>query len=128
MSFWETTKRWLNGRVKQEADPKTANWVGPTYNFQGWASGFNFGSQNNTLSTNEEIFSVITRLANTVSSLPIHLYKNYKEVNNNVSDLLHDEANPSMSAFSLINQLEVSRNSSGNGYAFIEREIGRAHV
>lgn len=121
MGFWETTKKWLNGRFKQEIDPKTANWVGPTYDFQAWASNFNFGSQNNTLSTNEEIFSIITRLANTVSSLPIHLYKNYEEVNNGVSSMLRDEANPSMSAFSLINQLEVSRDSSGNGYAFIER-------
>lgn len=122
MGFWETAKRWFNGNVKQETTSKEANWVGPTYNFQPWANGFGLGTQNNTLSTNEEIFSIITRLANTVSSLPIHLYKNYKEVDNSVSDLVRVEANPSLSAFSLINQLEVSRNSTGNGYAFIERD------
>lgn len=122
MGFWETTKRWFRGGVKQEANSKQANWVGPTFDFQGWSTAFGTGMQNNTLSTNEEIFSIITRLANTVSSLPIHLYKNYKEVDNSVAELLRSEANPSMSAFSLINQLEVSRNSSGNGYAFIERD------
>lgn len=122
MGFWETAKRWFNDNAKQETNSKEANWVGPTYNFQPWANGFVLGAQNNTLSTNEEIFSIITRLANTVSSLPIHLYKNYKEVDNSVSDLVRVESNPSLSAFSLINQLEVSRNSTGNGYAFIERD------
>ncbi|MBB1079060.1 phage portal protein [Limosilactobacillus sp. STM2_1] len=80
-----------------------------------------WGVKNNTLATNEEIFGVITRLANTVSSLPIHLYKSYEQQENDVADLLHGEANPSMSAFSLINELEVSRNATGNGYALIER-------
>lgn len=122
MGFWKTTKRLLSGGIKQEATSKQANWIGPTFNFQGWSTDINVGMQNNTLSTNEAIFSVITRLANTVSSLPIHLYKNYKEVDNGVAELVRGEANPSMSAFALINQLEVSRNSSGNGYAFIERD------
>lgn len=122
MGFWKTARQWLKGNVKQETTSKEANWVGPTYNFQSWANGIGFGTQNDTFSTNEEIFSIITRLANTVSSLPIHLYKNYKEVDKGVSDLVRTEANPSMSAFALINQLEVSRNSTGNGYAFIERD------
>ena len=78
--------------------------------------------KNNSLQTNEEIFSVVTRLANTVSSLPIHLYQNYDEVNNSLSNLLNGESNPSMTSFSLINQLETSRNTDGNGYAFIERD------
>ena len=123
MGFWETTKRWFSRGLKQEAKTNQANWVGPTFDFRGWAAGIGAGVQNNTLSTNEEIFSIITRLANTVSSLPIHLYKNYKEVDNSVAELVRSEANPSMSAFSLINQLEVSRNSSGNGYVFIERDV-----
>ncbi|EDX41646.1 phage portal protein [Limosilactobacillus reuteri] len=123
MNLWKTTKQWFTKGFKQEVNFKQGNWVGPTFNFQGWATDINEGVQNNTLSTNEEIFSVITRLANTVSSLPIHLYKNYEEVDDGIAELVRSEANPSMSAFSLINQLEVSRNSSGNGYVFIERDV-----
>ena len=123
MNLWQTTKQWFTQGFKQEVNSKQGNWVGPTFNFQGWATDINAGVQNNTLSTNEEIFSVITRLANTVSSLPIHLYKNYEEIDDGIAELVRSEANPSMSAFSLINQLEVSRNSSGNGYVFIERDV-----
>lgn len=121
MGFWQFAKGIFTGKYRQSTNDNQA-WVGPNFNFASWGDSTVFGSQNNTLSTNEEIFSVITRLANTVSGLPIHLYKNYKETKNNISELLESEANPSMSSFALINQLETSRNASGNGYAFIERD------
>lgn len=122
MGFWQTAKGILTGKYRQSANDNQ-KWVGPTFNFASWGDDSFFGTQNNTLSTNEEIFSVITRLANTVSSLPIHLYKNYQETKNDISQLLEGEANPSMSSFALINQLETSRNVSGNAYAFIERDV-----
>lgn len=122
MGFWQMAKRVLTGKYRQST-ADNQRWVGPNFNFASWGDSTVFGSQNNTLSTNEEIFSVITRLANTVSSLPIHLYKNYRETKNNISGLLEGEANPSMSSFALINQLETSRNVSGNAYAFIERDV-----
>lgn len=68
------------------------------------------------------MFGVISRLSNTLSSLPIREYHNYKEQRDQVSDLLTTEANPSMSSFQLINQMEVSRNTEGNAYAWIERD------
>lgn len=121
MGFWETTKNAIAESFKQLTTGRSGNWKGAHYDFMPWANNV-FGYKNNSLQTNEEIFSVVTRLANTVSSLPIHLYQNYDEVNNGLSNLLNGESNPSMTSFSLINQLETSRNTDGNGYAFIERD------
>lgn len=121
MGFWKTTKEVLVQSFKQLATGRLGDWKGAHYDFMPWANNV-FGYKNNSLQTNEEIFSVVTRLANTVSSLPIHLYQNYDEVNNSLSNLLNGESNPSMTSFSLINQLETSRNTDGNGYAFIERD------
>lgn len=122
MGFWQLAKTIFTGK-SQQSSQNSKNWLGPTFTYSPLNEDGFFGLQNNTLSTNEEIFSIITRLANTVSSLPIHLYKNYHETKNSISELLEGEANPSMSSFALINQLETSRNASGNGYAFIERDI-----
>lgn len=121
MGFWKTTKEVLVQSFKQLATGRSGDWKGAHYDFMPWANNV-FSYKNNSLQTNEEIFSVVTRLANTVSSLPIHLYQNYDEVNNSLSNLLNGESNPSMTSFSLINQLETSRNTDGNGYAFIERD------
>ena len=119
MGFWKNVKHLLGSNPKQEIHE--SNWNGPGFHFNNWSNSNFWGTHNNILRTNEEIFGVISRLANTVSSLPIHEYKNYSEVSTNISDLLCNEANPSMSAFQLINQLEVSRNTDGNAYVWIER-------
>ena len=119
MGFWKNIKHLLGNNPKQEIHE--SSWNGPGFHFNNWSNSNFWGTHNNILRTNEEIFGVISRLANTVSSLPIHEYKNYSEVSTNISDLLCNEANPSMSAFQLINQLEVSRNTDGNAYVWIER-------
>lgn len=81
------------------------------------------GIDNAKLATNETIFSVISRLSNTVASLPLKLYKDYDTVFNQVSDVVMNEPNPNMTGFEWINKIEVSRNETGNGYAAIIRDI-----
>lgn len=72
---------------------------------------------------NEDVYSVVTRLSNALASLPIHLYKNYQQVDDeSIASLLRDEPNPNQSGFEVINQTEVSRNTWGNGYILIERD------
>lgn len=97
-----------------------ASWKGQGYDFSLWQGKTFWGIDNSQLATNETIFSVITRLANTISSLPIKLYKKYDVVNNDLSDLLI-EPNNNMAGWELINKLEVARNEHGNGYAVILR-------
>lgn len=82
-----------------------------------------FGGYNNSkLKSNETIFSVITRLSSTLGALPLKLYENYKEKPDSDLTELIARPNQNMSGFEFINQLEVSRNRDGNGYALIVRD------
>lgn len=126
MGFWNNVKHLFSTDPQQNAS--SGDWEGQGFHFSNWANSNFFGTHNNILRNNEEVFGVISRLANTLSSLPIHEYKEYDQINTPASDLLHGEANPSMSAFQLINQLEVSRNTDGNAYAWIERDDNGAPI
>ncbi len=100
-----------------------AGWQGVTWDFNNWIGRTFWGIDNSQLATNESIFSVISRLANTLSALPIKLHENYNIISNQASDVLINEPNPNISCFDLINALEVSRNETGNGYAVILRDV-----
>lgn len=104
------------------------NWKGKQFDFTDWF-GRTFGGRNNsTLETNETIFSIITRLSNTMASMPLKEYKKYEEQNDtDLSELLINP-NHNISGFTLISQLEVSRNRDGNGYALIERDINQQPI
>ncbi|SCX38489.1 phage portal protein [Lysinibacillus fusiformis] len=101
----------------------TTGWKGSTWDFSNWFGRTFWGIDNSQLATNETIFSVISRLANTMSALPIKLHQHYNVIQNDVSDVLINEPNQNMSSFDFINALEVSRNETGNGYAVILRDI-----
>ncbi|PLR93239.1 phage portal protein [Bacillus sp. T33-2] len=75
------------------------------------------GKGNNTLATNETIFSAVSRLSNAMASLPLKLYKDFSPVNTDESDLLANSPNPNMTAFDFIRNLEVLRDTAGNSYA-----------
>lgn len=110
-------------RVKTAAFMAKAGWSGATWDFNNWFGRTFWGIDNSQLATNETIFSVISRLANTMSALPIKLYQNYDVIYNDASDTLLNEPNQNMSSFDLLNAMEVSRNEHGNGYAVVLRDI-----
>ncbi|WP_066147817.1 phage portal protein [Anoxybacillus sp. P3H1B] len=114
--------KWYN-RLKYSIKAAVAGWKGQTFDFSSWFGRRFWGIDNSKLATNETIFSVISRLANTLSSLPLKLYKNYDSVINQAADIVINNPNSNMSGFELINKLEVSRNETGNGYAVIIRDI-----
>ena len=89
----------------------------PNNFFNSWFSS----NKDEVLQTNETIFSIITRLANTLASLPLKELQKYKEVNDDISQLVTVSPNQNMSSFEFINKLETDRNVSGNGYALIVR-------
>jgi HK97 family phage portal protein len=70
-----------------------------------------------TLANNETIFSAITRLSNSMSSLPLKLYKDFATTNNLISDKITNTPNPNMTSFDFIRTMEVHRNVYGNAYA-----------
>lgn len=115
MGFWKKVK----GLFQLD---KTGDWKGQGYDFENWNGHIFGGLYNSGLATNEMVFSVVTRLANTISSLPIHLYKDYDRQNSNLSDLLSVAVNDSMSSFEFFQKTETSRDTDGNGYALIGRD------
>ncbi|WP_429993423.1 phage portal protein [Metabacillus fastidiosus] len=110
-------------RAKMAMKAAVAGWRGQGFDFSSWFGRTFWGIDNSKLANNETIFSVISRLANTVSSLPLKLYHNYDSVINQAADVLINAPNQNMSGFDFINKVEVSRNEHGNGYAVIMRDI-----
>lgn len=108
-------------RFKASLKSAKASWSGVGYNFNSWAGRTFWGIDNSQLATNETIFSVITRLSNTVSSLPLKMYKNHDVKNTDISDLLIDP-NGFMTGWELLNKMEVARNEHGNAYVLVVRD------
>ncbi len=92
-------------------------------NFKQWFGKTFFGIENSTLETNENIFSVVSRLSNTLSSLPFKKYLNYDQQFDEEMDRLLYYPNKNQTLDQIVNVLEVSRNTNGNGYALIMRDI-----
>ncbi|MFS7254398.1 phage portal protein [Carnobacterium divergens] len=92
-------------------------------NFSSWFGKTFFGIENGTLETNENIFSIVSRLSNTLSSLPFKKYCKYDQIFDKEMDRLMYTPNPNQTLDQIINMLEVSRNTNGNGYALIMRDI-----
>ncbi|WP_368652375.1 phage portal protein [Ornithinibacillus sp. 4-3] len=114
--------KWFD-RIKASYKGAVAGWKNATSNFKSWAGRTFWGIDNSKLANNETIFSVITRLSNIISILPIKLYQNYDVVNNQASDVLINNPNDNMHGFDFISKMEVSRNETGNAYAVIFRDI-----
>lgn len=110
-------------KIKHSIYNVYAKWKGDGYNFTPWRGKTFFGVDNSTIATNETIFSVITRLSNSMASLPIKLYEKYDVKVTSVSDVLVNNPNPNMTSFEFMRILESSRNETGNGYALIERDV-----
>lgn len=87
-------------------------------------SGFLF--QNDTLASNETIFSAITMLSGAMASLPITLRKNSVGVeaeDHRVAGLLEYGPNYNMTTFQFIRCMETLRDSTGAGYAIKELDV-----
>ncbi len=71
-----------------------------------------------TLHGNEAIYAAVSRIANTVASMPMHLYKGYElQTNHPLERLVSLEPNQNFSAFSFRQTMEVLRNTEGSAYA-----------
>lgn len=114
----------LRGAVGGAVKAAASAWKGQGFDFTSWAGRTFWGIENGELANNETIFSVITRLANTISALPLRLYREYDVVTDHIAaEVLINTPNPNMGGVELMNKLEVSRNEHGNGYAIIGRDV-----
>lgn len=85
----------------------------------------NFRFWNTNIANNETIFAVITRLSNSMASLPLKLYHNYDVVDAYEDDIanLIEEPNSYMTQFKFIRKMETLKNMTGNAYALIEYDM-----
>ena len=121
MGLFSKVKTWFRPQELIESSLNSTG-IGPNSDFSAWSNSYFSNSKNGVLTTNEEIFSIISRLANMIASLPIHEYKKYEEHDDSLVDLIRTNPNVNQSGYDFINQLEVSRNTTGNGFAWIERD------
>ena len=71
-----------------------------------------------TIEGNEAIYAAVSRIANTVASMPLHFYRGYEiQKNHPYERLVSLEPSPGFSAFSWRQTMEVIRNVEGNAYA-----------
>lgn len=70
-----------------------------------------------TLRNSELIFSAVSRIANSLSAMPVQLYKGSKPYYNSLSDMVSFEPNPSMTSSNFFKTMEACRCTSGNCYA-----------
>ena len=76
-----------------------------------------------TIEGNEAIYAAVSRIANTVASMPMHLYKGYEIAKDHPMErLVSLEPHPNFSAFVWRQTMEVLRNTEGNAYALIVRD------
>lgn len=70
-----------------------------------------------TLRNSELLFSAVSRISNSLSAMPIQLYRGSVPVYNDLNDLVSFEPNPSMTSCQFFKTLEACRDTSGNAYA-----------
>lgn len=71
-----------------------------------------------TLEGNEAIYAAVSRISNTMASMPVHLYRGYEiQRDHPMERLINLEPHPAMSAFTWRQTMEVLRNTEGNSYA-----------
>lgn len=76
-----------------------------------------------TLQGHEAIYAAVTRIANTVASIPVHVYKGRaRQDTHPLEKLLNLSPNPSMSAYIFKQTMEAFRNTEGMAYALIIRD------
>ena len=73
-----------------------------------------------TLTTSEAIYSAVSRIANAIAMLPLHLYDNYEVAADDYREkLLGYMPNASMTPYFFKSTMEAFRNTEGNAYALI---------
>ncbi len=112
MGFWSNVRSFFRGAPEAKAAAKKdlAHWFIPRASIFG-----NYGEH--ALADNETVFSAVSRLSNTMASLPIKAYKNYQPIESQASELLTYAPNHNMTSSEMVGLLETHRAVYGNAYA-----------
>lgn len=70
-----------------------------------------------TLRNSELMFSAVSRISNSLSAMPVQLYKGSVPVKNDLNDIVSFAPNPNMTSCQFFKTMEACRDTSGNAYA-----------
>ena len=74
----------------------------------------------NTMRGNEAIYAAVSRIANAVASMPLHLYKGHElQTGHRLERLVGLAPNENFTPFTFLQTMEAYRNTEGNAYALI---------
>ncbi len=74
----------------------------------------------NTIRGNEAIYAAVSRISNTLASIPLHLYKGHElQTGHPMERLVGYAPNGNFTPFGFLQTMEVCRNTEGNAYALI---------
>ena len=72
------------------------------------------------MTNSEAIYAAVSRISNTIASLPIHLYRDREiMVGHGLERLIAYRPSPCMTAFTFRQTMEANRNNEGNAYALM---------
>ena len=72
------------------------------------------------MTNSEAIYAAVSRISNTIASLPIHLYRDREiMVGHDLERLIAYRPSPCMTAFTFRQTMEANRNNEGNAYALM---------
>ena len=79
------------------------------------------------MTNSEAIYAAVSRISNTIASLPIHLYRDREiQIDHDLERLIAYRPSPCMTAFTFRQTMEANRNNEGNAYALmVPDETGR---
>ena len=73
-----------------------------------------------SMTSSEAIYAAVSRISNTIASLPIHLYKDRDvQKDHDLEYLIAYRPNPCMTPFTFRQTMEANRNNEGNAYALM---------
>ena len=71
-----------------------------------------------TIQGNEAIYAAVSRISNTIASMPLHFYKGFEiQRDHPLERLVNLEPHPNFTSFSWKQTMEVLRNTEGTSYA-----------
>ena len=115
MGIRSTFKNWRRQREEKAALASGGNVPSRWRIVNGWLPRWLRGDF--TLRNSELIFAAVSRISNSLSAMPVQLYKGSVPVKNDLNDMLNFEPNPNMTSTQFIKTLEACRCTSGNCYA-----------
>lgn len=115
MNILNRIKEWRRQRIIKAALPSSENTPSRVRLPNAWLPHWLRGDY--TLKNSELLFSAISRISNSLSAMPVQLYKGSAPVKNDLNDMVSFEPNPNMTSCQFFKALEACRGTSGNGYA-----------